>query len=92
MAREFYFEDLLTYPIEVDGVEIDATVMAVVCSERDKYYIDSLDFERVFICIADHRFELTAQDFRERHSSLHDKFIKKISHYACEKALDMAEA
>lgn len=79
---------LIDGPVRIDDVYIDATVYATVDRRAGKYSIDHLYFERVYICIGFHRFELTAQDFRTSHKGLHDRFVEKCEQIACELALE----
>ena len=74
----FIITDLLVEPVEVDEALLDATVESVVAEKNGRYYIDYLKFSHVFVCVADHRFEFTAEEFRTRHKTLHGRFVNKL--------------
>lgn len=82
------FPDLLVETIEVDEVTLDATVEVIVERENGHYYIDYFKCERLFVCVGDHRFEFTAEEFRTRHKSLYERFKNKCELIALEEAVN----
>lgn len=84
-----HFTDLLAEPIEVDEVTLDASVDVWVERTSDgRYHIDSMNFEHVFVCVGDHRFEFTAEDFRTKHKYLHERFKNKLEMMALQQAVN----
>jgi hypothetical protein len=76
--KTIHFPDLLSEPIVVDDVELDATVEVIVKKEDGHYFIDYLKFPRVYVLVGDHRFELTAEEFTTRHKTLAGRFRNRL--------------